>query len=70
MPLPAVVRSPLALAEMWRFLLSVAVALVGRTGVEAVRVELQGAVYYLVVIIDRSPCEPLRPSETVEILLP
>jgi RND family efflux transporter MFP subunit len=39
-------------------------------GVEAVRVELQGAVYYLDVIIDRSPMEPLRPSETVEILLP
>lgn len=39
-------------------------------GVEAVRVELQGAVYYLDVIIDRSPTEPLRPSETVEILLP
>ncbi len=39
-------------------------------GVEAVRVELQGAVYYLDVIIERSPSEPLRPSETVEILLP
>lgn len=39
-------------------------------GVEAVRVELQGAVYYLDVIIDRSPAEPLRPSETVEIQLP
>lgn len=39
-------------------------------GVEAVRVELQGAVYYLDVIIDRSAAEPLRPSETVEILLP
>jgi len=39
-------------------------------GVEAVRVELQGAVYYLDVVIDRSPAEPLRPSETVEILLP
>jgi RND family efflux transporter MFP subunit len=39
-------------------------------GVEAVRVELQGAVYYLDVIIDRTPIEPLRPSETVEILLP
>jgi RND family efflux transporter MFP subunit len=39
-------------------------------GVEAVRVELQGAVYYLDVIIDRTASEPLRPSETVEIFLP
>jgi RND family efflux transporter MFP subunit len=38
--------------------------------VEAVRVEREGAVYYLDVIIDRLPGEPLRPSETVEILLP
>ncbi len=39
-------------------------------GVEAVRVELQGAVYYLDVLIERAPDEALRPSETVEIVLP
>jgi len=39
-------------------------------GVEAVRVEREGAVYYLDVLFDRAPGEPLRPSETVEILLP
>jgi RND family efflux transporter MFP subunit len=39
-------------------------------GVEAVRVELQGAVYYLDIMIERSPNEVLRPSETVEIQLP
>ena len=39
-------------------------------GVEAVRVELQGAVYYLDIMIERSPNEILRPSETVEIQLP
>jgi len=39
-------------------------------GVEAVRVELQGAVYHLDVLIERRPQELLRPSETVQILFP
>lgn len=39
-------------------------------GVEAVRVELQGAVYYLDVLIERRPGELLRPSETVQIVFP
>jgi multidrug resistance efflux pump len=39
-------------------------------GVQAVRVELEGAVYYLDIIFDRRPNELLRPSETVQILLP
>lgn len=39
-------------------------------GVQAVRVELEGAVYYLDVIFDRGPSELLRPSETVQILSP
>ncbi len=39
-------------------------------GVEAVRVELQGAVYYLDILIDRQPGELLRSSETVQIELP
>jgi UTP-glucose-1-phosphate uridylyltransferase len=39
-------------------------------GVEAVRVDLQGAVYPLDVIFERHPNELLRPSETVQILLP
>jgi len=39
-------------------------------GVEPVRVELQGAVYQLDVIFDKRPDELLRPSETVQILLP
>jgi RND family efflux transporter MFP subunit len=39
-------------------------------GVQAVRVELEGAVYYLDVIFDRRPTELLRPSETVQIVLP
>jgi len=39
-------------------------------GVQAVRVELDGAVYYLDIIFDRRPTELLRPSETVQILLP
>ncbi|MCU0836948.1 MAG: efflux RND transporter periplasmic adaptor subunit [Chromatiaceae bacterium] len=39
-------------------------------GVEAVRVELQGAVYYLDVLIERRPGELLRPSETVQIYFP
>lgn len=39
-------------------------------GVEAVRVELQGAVYYLDILIDRWPDELLRSSETVQIELP
>lgn len=39
-------------------------------GVEPVRVELQGAVYQLDVIFDKRPEELLRPSETVQILLP
>jgi RND family efflux transporter MFP subunit len=39
-------------------------------GVQAVRVELEGAVYYLDIIFDRRPNELLRPSETVQIVLP
>ena len=39
-------------------------------GVEAVRVELQGAVYYLDVLVDSKPGELLRASETVQIQLP
>ncbi len=39
-------------------------------GVEPVRVELQGAVYHLDVIFDKRADELLRPSETVQILLP
>ncbi len=39
-------------------------------GVEPVRVELQGAVYQLDVIFDMRADELLRPSETVQILLP
>lgn len=39
-------------------------------GVQAVRVELEGAVYYLDIIFDVKPNEVLRPSETVQILSP
>jgi RND family efflux transporter MFP subunit len=39
-------------------------------GVDPVRVDLQGAVYQLDVIFDRRPDELLRPSETVQIVLP
>ncbi|NCA69545.1 MAG: efflux RND transporter periplasmic adaptor subunit [Sphingobacteriia bacterium] len=39
-------------------------------GVEAVRVELAGAVYHLDVIFERRPNELLRPSETVQIMIP
>ncbi len=39
-------------------------------GVQAVRVELEGAVYYLDAIFERKPSELLRPSETVQILVP
>lgn len=39
-------------------------------GVQSVRVELEGAVYYLDIIFDRRANELLRPSETVQILLP
>lgn len=39
-------------------------------GVQAVRVELEGAVYYLDAIFDRKPSELLRPSETVQIIVP
>jgi RND family efflux transporter MFP subunit len=39
-------------------------------GVQPVRVELEGAVYYLDTIFDRQGGELLRPSETVRILLP
>jgi RND family efflux transporter MFP subunit len=39
-------------------------------GVDPVRVDLQGAVYQLDVIFERHPQELLRPSETVQILLP
>lgn len=38
-------------------------------GVQAVRVELEGAVYYLDIIFERRPNELLRPSETVQIVL-
>jgi RND family efflux transporter MFP subunit len=36
-------------------------------GVQAVRVELEGAVYYLDLILDVDPAWMLRPSETVQI---
>lgn len=39
-------------------------------GVQAVRVELEGAVYYLDAIFARRPSELLRPSETVQIIVP
>ena len=39
-------------------------------GVEQVRVDLQGAVYQLDLIFERRPNELLRPSETVQIVLP
>lgn len=39
-------------------------------GVQAVRVELDGALYYLDAIFDRRPSELLRPSETVQIIVP
>ena len=39
-------------------------------GVQAVRVELDGAVYYLDVIFDLKPNDDLRPSETVQIFAP
>ncbi|NEV62248.1 efflux RND transporter periplasmic adaptor subunit [Thiorhodococcus minor] len=39
-------------------------------GVQAVRVELEGAVYYLDIIFDVKANEVLRPSETVQILSP
>ncbi|EXJ13471.1 efflux RND transporter periplasmic adaptor subunit [Imhoffiella purpurea] len=39
-------------------------------GVQSVRVELEGAVYYLDIIFDAKPNELLRPSETVQILTP
>ncbi|MBK1720248.1 efflux RND transporter periplasmic adaptor subunit [Thiocystis violacea] len=39
-------------------------------GVQSVRVELEGAVYYLDVIFDVTPDDGLRPSETVRILVP
>nr|WP_207162331.1 efflux RND transporter periplasmic adaptor subunit [Thiocapsa imhoffii] len=39
-------------------------------GVQAVRVELEGAVYYLDIIFNRRPSERLRPSETVRIFVP
>jgi RND family efflux transporter MFP subunit len=39
-------------------------------GVEPVRVDLQGAVYALDLIFERRPNEVLRPSETVQIVLP
>lgn len=39
-------------------------------GVQAVRVELEGAVYYLDIIFDVKADEVLRPSETVQILSP
>jgi len=39
-------------------------------GVEPVRVDLQGAVYALDLIFERRPNEVLRPSETVQIIIP
>jgi RND family efflux transporter MFP subunit len=39
-------------------------------GVEAARVEVQGAVYELDVIFERRPNELLRPSEVVQVILP
>ncbi|MBK1724274.1 efflux RND transporter periplasmic adaptor subunit [Thiocystis violacea] len=39
-------------------------------GVQAVRVELEGAVYYLDVIFDIKSSEILRPSETVQLMVP
>jgi RND family efflux transporter MFP subunit len=39
-------------------------------GVEAARVEVQGAVYELDVIFERRPGELLRPSEVVQVVLP
>jgi RND family efflux transporter MFP subunit len=39
-------------------------------GVQSVRVEREGALYYLDAIFDRRPNELLRPAETVQILLP
>jgi len=39
-------------------------------GVQAVRVELEGAVYHLDAIFERRPSELLRPSETVQIIVP
>ncbi|WP_240905570.1 efflux RND transporter periplasmic adaptor subunit [Thiorhodococcus mannitoliphagus] len=39
-------------------------------GVQSVRVELEGAVYYLDIIFDTKANEVLRPSETVQILFP
>jgi RND family efflux transporter MFP subunit len=57
---PARVRVPTGLRE----------GRIHSLGVEAVRVELQGALYYLDIVIERSPNEVLRPSETVEIQLP
>jgi RND family efflux transporter MFP subunit len=39
-------------------------------GVEAARVEVQGAVYELDVVFERRPNELLRPSEVVQVVLP
>jgi hypothetical protein len=39
-------------------------------GVQAVRVELEGAVYHLDAVFERRPSELLRPSETVQIIVP
>jgi len=39
-------------------------------GVQAVRVEREGAVYYLDAIFERRPNEFLRPSETAQIIAP
>jgi len=39
-------------------------------GVEAARVEVQGAVYELDVVFERRPDELLRPSEVVQVVLP
>jgi len=39
-------------------------------GVEAVRIDPEGAVYELDVIFDSSPDETLRPSEFVQVILP
>lgn len=45
-------------------------AVIHRLGVEAVRIEPEGAIYELDVIFQRQPNEILRPSESVIVVLP
>lgn len=45
-------------------------AVIHRLGVEAVRIEPEGAIYELDVIFQRQPNETLRPSESVIVVLP